>query len=58
VATGPVIGGHRPSSLDLLRQTARQEIDRHVKCEGRCVICGTPFPCERALLAEMALGSF
>jgi hypothetical protein len=44
--------------LARLYQTARQEIDRHVKAGGRCAICRAPFPCERAVLAEMALASF
>jgi hypothetical protein len=49
---------HVSAPLERLRQTALTEIDRHVKQGGRCVICGTPFPCERAVLAELALGLF
>lgn len=45
-------------ALERLRQTARQEIDRHVSRHGRCVACGERFPCDRAVLAEMALGLF
>lgn len=44
--------------LTRLCQTAQHEIDRHVKADGRCALCRTPFPCERATLAEMALASF
>jgi hypothetical protein len=44
--------------LERLRQTARIEINRPVKRDDRCVICGTPFPCDWAVLAELALGVF
>jgi hypothetical protein len=52
-AMGPV-----PAPLERLRRTACVEIDRHVRRDGRCAICGTPFPCDRAVLAELALGLF
>jgi RNA polymerase-binding transcription factor DksA len=45
-------------ALERLRQTARQEIDRHVNAYGHCVACGERFPCDRAVLADMALGLF
>jgi hypothetical protein len=49
---------HARASLERLRRTARTEIDRHVKQGDRCAICGTPFPCDRAVLADTALGLF
>jgi hypothetical protein len=50
--TGPA------APLERLPQTARREIDRHVNVNGRCGVCAVVFPCERAVLAEMVLGSF
>jgi hypothetical protein len=44
--------------LERLRQTARREINRHVNVNGRCGASAVVLPCERAVLAEMALGSF
>lgn len=43
--------------LERLRQTARREINRHININGRCAVCAVAFPCERAELAEMVLGS-
>ena len=37
---------------------ARAELDRHVNDRGRCPACKTPFPCQRACLAEQTLGWF
>jgi hypothetical protein len=48
----------RLASLELLRTIAQQETDWHVNADGHCAICGTSFLCERAVLAEMVLGSF
>ncbi len=50
--TGPA------APLERLRQTARREINRHINVNGRCGVCAVVFPCERAVLAEMVLGSF
>jgi hypothetical protein len=44
--------------LERLRQTARREINQHVNVDGRCGVCAVVFPCKRAVLAEMVLGSF
>lgn len=55
--TGTIID-HRSVPLEQLRQNALTEIDRHAKHGGRYAICGTPFPCERVVLAETALGLF
>ena len=41
---------HPTTPLERLHQTAPTEIDRHVKLDGRCVICAAPFPCDRAVL--------
>jgi hypothetical protein len=45
-----------PASLALLLATARQEIDAHIDDDGLCAACGSAYPCERAVLAELALG--
>lgn len=49
---------HVSAPLERLRRTALTEIDRHVKQGDRCVFCGAPFPCDRAVLAELALSLF
>lgn len=49
---------HPAAPLERLRQTARTEIDRHININGHCTIGAVVFPCERAKLAEMVLGSF
>ncbi len=41
-----------------LLKTAQREIDRHVRRDGCCAACGSPFPCERAVLAEITLGAW
>lgn len=55
---GQAQSDYSTAPLERLRQTARTEIDRHVQLDGRCVICASPFPCDRAALAELALGLF
>ena len=45
-----------PPPLVLLLHTAQREIDGHVNENGLCAICGSAFPCERASLADLALG--
>jgi hypothetical protein len=37
--------------------TARHVIDRHINDQGQCAECGSAWPCQRALLAELALGA-
>ena len=59
-ATGPALAQADlglPQSLARLLKTAQQEIDRHVNDHGRCAACGSPFPCERASLADLALSA-
>lgn len=51
-ATGVVL-----PELRRLLATAAQEIDRHVNSGGTCVICRARFPCERAVLADLALAA-
>jgi hypothetical protein len=45
--------------LPLVRHlaTARHELDRHLNDHGLCSICGSVWPCERAVLADLALAS-
>jgi hypothetical protein len=45
-----------PAPLTRLLKTARREIDGHTDDHGLCAICGCAFPCERATLADLALG--
>lgn len=47
-----------PAELIRLLAVAKAELDRHVNSDGRCAVCGVAFPCERACLAERALGAF
>jgi hypothetical protein len=36
---------------------ATRVIDEHIDDHGRCAACGSPFPCEQAVLAEHALAA-
>ena len=45
-----------PGLMDLLC-TAQREIDEHVNDHGSCTACGAGWPCQRARLAEFALGA-
>jgi hypothetical protein len=47
-----------PAELLRLLATAREELAQHVNDHGRCVLCQVIFPCERASLADLALGAF
>ncbi len=49
--------GYPAAHLERLHQTARTEINQHININGRCAVCTVVFPCERAELAEMVLGS-
>jgi hypothetical protein len=46
-----------PPELVHLLRTARQTIDQHVSNAGTCACCGQPWPCQRAQLADLALGA-
>ena len=46
-----------PPSLALLLKTAQAEIDRHINDHGLCIICHSVFPCDRAILADLALSA-
>ncbi len=43
--------------LAQLLATARTEITEHGNDNGLCSICGSAFPCERAVLADLALSA-
>lgn len=45
-----------PAFMHLLG-TARQVIDQHVNDGGTCASCQLAWPCQRARLAEFALGA-
>jgi len=38
--------------LEALRALASRVINQHVDDRGLCAVCGSAFPCERAVLAE------
>jgi hypothetical protein len=40
-----------------LLTTAQRELDEHVNEQGRCAICGCAWPCQRAVLADLALSA-
>jgi hypothetical protein len=46
-----------PPELVHLLGTAQQVIDQHVNDCGNCACCGSLWPCQRAQLAEFALGA-
>jgi hypothetical protein len=45
------------AAMDRLRATAIHTLREHVSHHGTCARCGLPWPCERAYLAESALGA-
>jgi hypothetical protein len=53
----PPPGDFLPPELVHLLGTARQVIDQHVNDRGSCAACGAGWPCQRARLAEFALGA-
>jgi hypothetical protein len=48
---------HFPPELVRLSATAIEVLDKHVGADGRCIACGTPWPCEQAQLAEHNLAA-
>ncbi|HEY7144493.1 MAG TPA: hypothetical protein VH637_09615 [Streptosporangiaceae bacterium] len=50
-------GDFLPPELMHLLGAARRAIDQHVNDHGSCVACGSSWPCQRARLAEFALGA-
>ena len=56
MATPPAGSFLPPGLMDLLG-TAQREIDEHVNDHGSCASCGAGWPCQRAELAEFALGA-
>jgi hypothetical protein len=55
--TTPTAGRFPPEVLQLL-STATRVIDEHVNEQGLCAICGSAWPCERAVVAEHNLAAF
>jgi hypothetical protein len=45
------------AAMDRLHATAIHTLREHVSDHGTCARCGFPWPCERAYLAESALGA-
>ncbi len=56
-ATTAPVTYSQPSALELLRSTATVVLNEHVNAYGLCAVCGSAFPCERAVLAEHNLAS-
>jgi hypothetical protein len=54
----PNPGDFLPPELMRLLGTAQQVIDEHVNDHGNCAACRLSWPCQRAQLAEFALGAF
>jgi hypothetical protein len=52
-----IVVDYLPPSLAHLHNTAQHEIDWHVNDSGLCAVCGSAFPCERAVLADLALSA-
>lgn len=46
-----------PPEVVHLLGTAQQVIDQHLNDRGSCACCGSAWPCQRARLAEFALGA-
>jgi len=42
--------------FEALRALASRVINEHVDYDGLCAVCGSAFPCGRAVLAEHNLG--
>nr|MBA3338380.1 hypothetical protein [Geodermatophilaceae bacterium] len=49
--SGPV-RDHPTPELQALRALATRAVNDHVDDLGLCAVCGSAFPCERAVLAE------
>jgi hypothetical protein len=47
-----------PPELAQLIRTATSVINEHVCDRGLCAICGSAWPCERAVVAEHNLAAF
>lgn len=47
-----------PPKLAQLISTATSVINEHVDAQGLCAICGSAWPCERAVVAEHNLAAF
>jgi hypothetical protein len=44
--------------LAQLISTATSVINEHIDAQGLCAICGSAWPCERAVVAEHILAAF
>jgi hypothetical protein len=55
--TAPDTGRFR-SKLAQLTSTATSVMNSHVNDQGLCAICGSAWPCERAIVAEHSLAAF
>jgi hypothetical protein len=53
----PDPGAFLPPGLLQLLGTAQRVINQHVNDHGSCAVCGSGWPCQRAELAEFALGA-
>lgn len=55
--TAPDIDRFPPELVHLI-STATSVMNRHVNDQGLCAICGSAWPCERAVVAEHNLAAF
>jgi len=55
--TSPETDRFPPEVMQLLKLATRV-IGEHVNDQGLCAVCGSAWPCERALLAEHSLAAF
>jgi hypothetical protein len=50
-------GDYFPPELKQLSATAADVLRAYVADQGRCTVCGSAWPCERAVLAEHNLAA-
>ncbi|KWX02437.1 hypothetical protein [Carbonactinospora thermoautotrophica] len=55
--TPPPVDDLFPSTVHQLSTIASQVLNEHVNDAGLCAVCGSAFPCGRAVLAEHNLAS-
>jgi hypothetical protein len=55
--TATVITDYFPPELRQLSATASQVLDTHLNDQGRCAVCQSEWPCQRAQLAEHNLAA-
>lgn len=54
----PPVAERFPPEVRQLLSTAARVIDEHINEQGLCAVCGSAWPCERAVVAEHNLAAF